>query len=151
MRVLQREVILRCSSLRNAVGRWRDLTAEGIEPNPGSRRRLPAGARRVNQWCPSVGSAVAAWETLEDAATERVELLALQEVNLGMSEYKSFDMRAAGRGYACFGVPASSKARDGREQGGVVLLVSKLYKSRRAEVLELLWPGKFGLGEWLPL
>ena len=79
-----------------------------------------------------MGSAVAAWETLEDAATEHVDLVALQEVKLCTSEYKSFDTRAAALGYACFGVPASSKARDGRDQEGVVLLVSKLYKSRPA-------------------
>ena len=106
------KVILRCPTRHDAVGWWRDLTAEGIEPNPGSRRRLPAGARRANLWCLDVGSAVAAWETLEDAATERVELIALQEVKL--SECKSFDTRAAALGYACFGVPASNKARDGR-------------------------------------
>ena len=85
------------------------LIVEGIEPNPGPRRRLPAGTRRVKVWCLNVGSAVAAWETLEDAATEWVELVALQEVKLSTSEYKSFDTRAAALEYACFGVPASNR------------------------------------------
>ena len=66
-RASQREVTLCCPARRDAVGWWRDLTAEGIEPNPGPRRRLPAGTRRVKLWCLNVGSAVAAWETLEDA------------------------------------------------------------------------------------
>ena len=57
----------------------------------------------------------------------------MQQVNVSKwLPYKSFDMRATALGYACFGVPASRKARDGREQGRVVLLVSKLYKSRLA-------------------
>ena len=120
------KVILRCPARHDAVGWWRDLTAEGIASNPGPWRRLPAGARRVNLWCLNVGSAVAAWETLEDAATERVGLVAL-----------SFDTRAAALGHACFGVPASNKARDGREQGGVVLLGRS---SRVAEVSQA-WSG----------
>ena len=61
-RASQREVTLCCPARRDAVGWWKDLTAEGIEPNPGPRRRLPAGTRRVKVWCLNVGSAVAAWE-----------------------------------------------------------------------------------------
>ena len=34
-RVEKREVILCCPARNNAAGWWRDLTAEGIEPNPG--------------------------------------------------------------------------------------------------------------------
>ena len=52
----------------------------------------------MNLWCLNVGSAVTAWETLGDVASERVEMVAMQEV-------KSFDIRAAALGYACFGVP----------------------------------------------
>ena len=54
------------------------MTEEGIEPNPGPRRRLPARTRRVNLWCLNVGSAVTASETLEDAASERVDVVALK-------------------------------------------------------------------------
>ena len=69
---------------------------------------------------------------MEDAAGERVEVTALQEVIVSVSEYKSFDIRGAVLGYVCPGVFVSSKARDGRGQGGVVLLVRKLYKSTPA-------------------
>ena len=149
-RASQREVTLCCPARRDAVGWWRDLTAEGIEPNPGPRRRLPAGTRRVKVWCLNVGSAVAAWETLEDAATERVELVALQEVKLNTSEYKSFDTRAAALGYACFGVPASNKTRDGREQGESRPSCQQALQIKTGcEVLELWRSGKPGLGEWL--
>ena len=53
----------------------------------------------MNLWCLTVGFG------LEDAASGRVEVITLQEVKLTVSEYRSFDIRAAALGYACFGVP----------------------------------------------
>ena len=58
--------------------------------------------------------------------------MALQEVKLNSTEFKSFDTRAACPRLRLFWCSATTKMRDGREQGGVVLLVSKLYKSRLA-------------------
>ena len=106
----------------------------------------------MNLLCLYVGSAVAAWETPEDAASERVKMVVLQEVKLSMSEYKSFDTRAAALGYACFGVPASSKARDGREQGRSCPSCQQAPQIKTGgEVLELPRSGKPGLGERQPL
>ena len=53
--------------------------------------RLP---RRINLLCLYVGSTVVAWEALEDAASERVDVVALQEIKLRVSGHKRFDIRA---------------------------------------------------------
>ena len=140
----------RCPARHNAVGWWRDLTAEGIEPNPGPWRRLPAGGRRASLWCLNVGSAVAAWETLEDAATERVEMVALQQVKLSIVQMLRHTRRRPRlRLFRCTCV----KQSEGLKGAGRSCRFGQqaLQIQTGGEVLELWRSGKPGLGEWQPL
>ena len=73
--------VLRCPSWQSEGGWRRDLTAEGIEPNPGPQRRLLAEVRRLYLWCLNVASTVRAWEVLEGGASDHVGAIALQKSN----------------------------------------------------------------------
>ena len=92
-------------------------------------------------WCLNVGSAVTAWETLEDAAADRIELVALQEVKLNTTEFKSFDTRAAALGYACFGVPADYQDEGRTRARGESSFLSASYtnqdRQRSSRVVEV--------------
>ena len=112
--------------------RWRrDLTSEGIEPNPGPVNSLTL-------WSVNCQSANGAWNVLRFAVQHKDALvITLQEVRMTPREFNSFCCIAAKkRGFKCFGgVPGVPHKEPGMRssvsRGGVCWLVDFRFSFRK--------------------
>ena len=138
----------RCTNRLQLKAAWRAVRV-GEATNPGPSRH--GALRQLSFRSVNVGGAACAWSAMRDAATDRIDVLALQEPLMSSTEARSFIASARKLGYAAYiqpGKPTVGRWGEERQWAGAALLVHAELKSRVHVKLDslggqavLLWVG----------
>ena len=111
---------------------FRDLTEENVEPNPGPRAQKNHPAKQELQILSiNTGGEPGAWRTLADTEDMKLDVVLLQEVNMGLDHMNTFARAASKKGWTPYYTLGRSCARNQEDArvGGAVTLVKKGLKS----------------------
>ena len=125
----------------------RDLTQEGVEPNPGPRGVGRGGFQVIN--C-NVQSAKGAWSMVDYPWSDKAVVITMQEIRMSDNEMSAFTRHALKKGFRVYhmpGQPMIDRWGVERPNGGVAMLIDKRLNYRG-------WVGRAGrsaqvLGIWI--
>ena len=86
--------------------------------------------KKIKAWCLNTNGAATAWEVMNEACSEEVPIIAMQEICMKKEEAEAFATRAFSLGYVTYFGHGEQSPKDGKMRGGVCLMVDKRLRSR---------------------
>ena len=114
---------------------WPSLLECGdIEANPGPRSRRSYNLSRCVAWNLNTNGSGNAWDFLEYAAKQKIDILTMQEIGMSDNEHLSFKRKAWNLGYTAIHSPGTcfNQGRGRHFWGGVVTVVSRKFRHAHA-------------------